>query len=168
MAMRHKEILEASKPKQKDAVYELIKAAGKKVGFDGLSGGNCGTLAIALANYLSDTVKQDVGFLILTGDDTMTQEELQHGDYDLEHVMLHTLKNGKHVFYDAAGCVPYAKVGDYLLAFHKRCYGGPLKEFFLDHEPMSEMIIRTNTDWNISSDAFYNFFKEIENPNETV
>jgi hypothetical protein len=117
--------------------------------------------AIGLARHLKD-MGQDSDFFVMVGtDDITTEEELEYGDYDLEHVLLHTLRNGKHVFYDATGCITAPKIGKYCLDFHNRNYGGKIGECWLDLNSKTETIFRQNTDYSISSDVFYRFFKEL-------
>jgi len=154
----------SSSAKPKDRVLALIKAAEKKFGFDSLSGGNCGTFAIALGKIMIES-GQDCDLFLMIGnvdlDEKPTQEQLEQGEYDFEHVLLHTKFNGRDIFYDVTGRIPFSKIQKYCLDFHEKNYSGYLSEGWLEVDEAGERIIRQNTDWSISVSTFYNFLKSI-------
>jgi hypothetical protein len=135
-----------------NAVLTLIQRAVKRFGVDRLSGGNCGTFALALATHLEQLGYQPkLGFFYLRREQRCTTiHEVIASETDIYHVFV--MLNGRH--YDGTGEVSV----DDLFAIARDQYDDDDPSDFTDIDVDDRAmlsLIDNDTDWNLDAVAFY-------------
>jgi hypothetical protein len=137
-------------------ILKFIDRAADRYGVEKLSGGNCGTFALALAQKLKDTgVSVSLGVLFSDSDDIDSPMDIIDTEADVYHVVIE--HNNK--YYDGTGIVS----ADTLLSLARDQYGDRAPGFFRDvhpFDPITQKLIRSETNWSMQPAQFYQALEE--------
>jgi len=143
----------------KKTILSMIEHAQKKYTQSKLSGGNCGTFALALARELADRKISGVTLGILFKDEngeSETPKQILDMETDVYHVVLEYANDR----YDGTGKTTNTK----LLQLAKRQYKDDKPSFVTDvkfDDKHLKRLIENDTNWSIDSSKFQSCFKEI-------
>ena len=131
-------------------ILHAIRYAQRTFGTDNLSGGNCGTFALALARLSAEAGKQSTfGILFRDVAGVETIRELLDAETDIYHIVLE-VGNRK---YDGTG----ETTVDQMLDLAETQYGdfnpGYFSEVAMSKDFMR--LVRNDTDWSIQAPTFY-------------
>jgi hypothetical protein len=158
--MRWSEIIESSGKKN---VLNLIKKASDYFGQDSLYGGNCGTFALALAEYIN----QPCYILIFCQNDFEDMEDVAITDLIAsEPRIYHCAVSIDGKIYDGDGSIDTNHIADWI--FDEYDDDDPLLLRYPSSEVKLDTLIGNDTDWNISVGVFLRFFKGKQTDNENT
>ena len=143
----------------KKIILSLIASAQKEYTVSKLSGGNCGTFALALARELEDRKIKGVTIGVLFKDETQEAETPQQ-ILDMETDVYHVVLEYANDRYDGTGKTTNTK----LLQLAKRDYRDNNPSFVTDISPKDKHLVRlidNDTNWNIDSNKFQMCFKKV-------
>lgn len=128
------------------ACYEHLEA---RFGFDALSGGNCGTVAIAVHKKLKD-VGVDASLVFVTESEAGSYQDVHEHELDLYHVAVEV--DGQYV--DAAGRQNESELTEIAFIEYRDRYA----KLFAGLDPTDAHVRRAiewETSWGIDAAEFY-------------
>lgn len=139
-------------------ISELIEKAAEEFGRINLSNGNCGQFALALSQKLIDKgIKPSIGVLHKYYDDIKDIDDLASEEIPIYHIVV--IVNDK--IYDATGEITTLDLLNFSVREYRDNDPAYIKEIDID-EMSLHSIIESETNWYISKEKFYDFFKSLK------